>query len=133
MIDFQPYLDLKASYESWEDSDINGAFRLSVDSNSLESYYGCQLAEYEKLKLELKKQAESVEAHVSLEADPKSPTNGNRKAKADQRTTDAYGEYCQAVEFTGKLEAIVRFLGNVHWQTKEVYQQMNRKYAKSSS
>jgi hypothetical protein len=129
MMDFEPYLKLKQKYTKWSDVDIPTAFTLSKESNELEVYYGEHLATFEKIKAELKKQAEGVEAEVSVEFDSKNSTQGNRKAKSDMRVKDAWDEFYKTMEVCGKLEAIVRFLGNVHWHTKEVYKQQSTRFA----
>lgn len=129
-MDYDEILDMfeeiKYRYESLEDTNVLEAFSLMRDSSSLLASYDTMVADAYQMSALLEREAKATEARKSLELSNK-PTDGARKATANEEVVNAWNKYIESVTRQKYAEANARFLSRVYFDAKMIVEQCYRK------
>lgn len=118
--------EIKYRYEVLEDTNVLEAFSLMRDSSSLLSSYDTMVADAYQMSANLERDARALEAKKSLELSNK-PTDGARRATADDEVIEAWKRYIEGVTRQKYAEANARFLSRVYFDAKMIVEQCYRK------
>ena len=123
------YGKLVVEYDNLFDNDPTTAFGVMKRASSLMASYEGLAARANKVLVAQEKNAKFTHARKSCELSNK-PTEGERKAAAEESVLLAWEEYTTAISLLKMLEGIVRHLGRIYFDSKSVYEIGNRNLSK---
>lgn len=116
------YEELKQEYLNLFDvDDPVTAFGLMRKASAVCEYLESQHAKYTRYALEAEKQAEALEAKVSI-GNGKSVAEGKRFAEQDPTVVEAWRQYTIAMEKASTINAQARHTLRIYYDTKRVWE-----------
>ena len=128
-IDFTEFEKLEQQFQSLNEDNYSLAFTLWKKSATLQDYYGARKAEQDKLLAKNLLIAKGKEAEIKREYIEKSNVSrGREEYLSDPRVLEANTAHLDSIEVVGKLESLCKYLGNIYYVSKSIYERGNSKY-----
>lgn len=115
------YNEIRELYPLVKDTDGTQAYELMQKANTLRAMLDESSIEAEKVTIVAKNNIDIVKSKLSIKADPKNSTNGNRWATSNDEYKLAIDQYANAKATADLYERQIEFLKNVSFQMFSVW------------
>lgn len=124
--DIKEYKELLNDYKSLSDNNPTLAYELMQRATSLKDYIGEELAWAHKIETHSKYMLESLKSSLSIAADAKNSTNGNRIATADDKYIEMVHRWTLSRKNYERLSNMYDVISDIRFQCYTIWNDANK-------